>query len=203
MNTTSATFRFDPERHEFSKGDQIIPSVTQVLARAGLCDFSFVEEDVRLHAMDRGRSVHWMLQLEDEGLLDYRRVPRALRPYREAYKTWKQRSEFHVIGIEERFVSPHGFAGIIDRTGSFPATTMYLAGTTAVIDFKTGETPDWVRYQLAAYALGIEPKVALARNIRRIAMSLFADATYKIKEYPLCTFDSDIARFLHELRRTG
>src|ERR1700687_906036 len=138
----ATTFEFDADKHLFTRDGAVIPSVTQVLARAGICDFSFVDEETRIHSMKRGTSVHWLLQLEDEGALNYKTVPRSLRGYRKAYKTWKRHSGFNPIWIERKFVSDFGYAGIIDRAGSFPATTMYLSGTSCVLDFKTGEIPD-------------------------------------------------------------
>src|ERR1700687_810938 len=67
---------FDAAKHEYRKADGVaVPSVTQILAKAGICDFSFVEEERRVAAMERGTSVHWLLQLEDEGALNYRQVP--------------------------------------------------------------------------------------------------------------------------------
>lgn len=199
----SPAFEFNPDRHEYRQNGVIVPSVTQVLAKAGICDFSFVAEDVRTHSMKRGQSVHWLLQLEDEGCLDYRTVPRRLRGYRKAYRLWKKQSGFCPIWIEKQFVSRYGFAGTIDRAGSFPATTMFGTGTSAVVDFKTGEIPEWVRYQLCAYASESHPNQAIARNIRRIALSLRADGTYKIREFPLGTWDQDFAKFIEALRRTN
>lgn len=190
---------FDAVSHTYRKNGAVVPSVTQVIAGAGLCDFSFVEEDIRVHSMKRGESVHWMLQLEDEGALNYRKVPAGLRGYRKAYRTWKCQSGFNVLWIEKQFISELGFAGTIDRAGSFPATAMYLTGTSAVLDFKTGEIADWTRYQLCAYSLAVDPRPAIARTIRRIALSLRADGTYKIKEFPLCTWDSDYSRFMRAL----
>ena len=194
------TIDFNPETHEYRKDGKVVLSVTQVIAGAGLCDFSFVDEDIRVHSMKRGQSVHWMLQLEDEGRLNYRTVPNGLKGYRRAYKTWKKRSGFNPLWIEHQFISPFGFAGTIDRAGSFPATTMYGTGTSAVVDFKTGEIPDWVRYQLCAYSLAVDARTAIARTIRRIALSLKNDGTYKIKEFPLCTWDSDYSRFMRALQ---
>ena len=192
-------FQFNPDSHEYRHQGRIIPSVTQVIAGAGLCDFSFVDEDTRVHSMARGRSVHWMLQLEDEGSLNYRMIPKSLRGYRKAYRAWKCRSGFSVLWIEKRFVSPFGFAGTIDRTGSLPVTTMYRSSTSAVVDFKTGGIADWVRYQLCAYSLAIDARPGMARMIRRIALSLSPDGTYNVKEFPLSTWDSDLAKFMHAL----
>lgn len=195
-----AAFAFNPDTHEYFKNGVLVPSVTQVIANAGLCDFSCVEEDVRIHSMKRGQSVHWLLQLEDEGALNYRKVPSGLRGYRKAYRDWKRHSGFNVLWIERQFVSNFGFAGTLDRAGTFPATSMYGSGTSAIVDFKTGEIPDWVRYQLCAYSLEVDARPSIARTVRRIALALRADGTYKVKEFPLCTWDSDLAKFMQALK---
>jgi hypothetical protein len=192
-------FQFDGQRHEFKKDGVVIPSVTQVIARAGLCDYSFIEEERRAYYLQRGRSVHWLLQLDDEGALNYRKVPRALLPYRRAYKDWRQNSGFVPQLIEQKFVSKYGFAGIIDRVGLFPVTFMYHSRTRCVLDFKTGATQPWVALQLAAYTLAIEPNVALARTIRRIGLSLLGDGTYKVTEFKPSEFDNDISKFMEAL----
>ena len=194
-------FTFDAETHTFSVADRVYPSVTQVIAWSGLCDYSFLDEVRSKYYLDRGKSVHWMLQLEDEGVLNYRRVPAALRGYRKAYSTWKQRSGFVPEQIEWKFVSEHNFAGIIDRCGSFPPTEMYPYGSAAVVDFKTGAAADWTRYQLAAYALGFFKNIAVAKTVRRVALSLAADGTYAVKEFEAASFVYDISRFMEELRR--
>jgi hypothetical protein len=147
--------------------------------------------------------VHWMLQLEDEGALNYRTVPRSLRGYRKAYKLWKQRSKFNVLGIEQSMYSPLGYAGTIDRYGTFPSVVLGGHGSSAVLDFKTGPVADWVRYQLAAYAVMVSPSVSLARFMRRIALRLNPDGTYSVKEFPLCTFDTDCSKFIHALGKVN
>lgn len=196
-----AAFSFDRESHTFTVGGVIKPSVTQVLSWDGVCDFSFVDEEIRVYSMRRGKSVHWLLQLEDERLLNYRKVPRALLGYRRAYRTWKHASGFAPLEIEKKFVSPFGFAGIVDRVGLLPATCQHHAKTLAIVDFKTGAVCDWVKFQLAAYAAGTQPNISLARMTRRIGLSLFADGTYKVKEFPSAEFDGDIAYFMDALRR--
>jgi len=188
---------FDAAKHEYrtAKGVQV-PSVTQVLARAGICDFSFVEEEIRIRSMARGTSVHWLLQLEDEGCLNYRQVPVGLRPYRKAYLEWKGRSGFIPHLIEYQFISHYGYAGTVDRFGCL------VNGTWAVVDFKTGEIPDWVRYQLTAYAMRMHHIPAVARAIRRIALALRADGTYSVKEFPRETWDVDWAKFMQSKKET-
>lgn len=194
---------FDPIKHEYrdSRG-VVIPSVTQILAASGLCDFSFVDEEIRARSMQRGTNVHWMLQLEDEGALNYRQVPISLRPYRKAYLAWRSASGFVPELIEKQFISHFGFAGTLDRFGTLPPTPMFPAGSKAIVDFKSGGVQDWTKFQLAAYSTRIHPHPALARTIRRIALALRADGTYQVKEFKAENWDSDFSVFMEAKRRT-
>lgn len=203
---TPIGFDFDPDSHTFTQGGNVVPSVTQVLAEGGLCDFSFVEQELREYAMARGTSVHWMTQLEDEGALDYRRVPKSLRGYRKAWNLWKERSGFQVMAVEYKFISQFGFAGIVDRIGSLPPHRVIGSGLllpNAIVDLKTGDVADYVRYQLAPYTVAAATQVHHARSIRRIALRLRPDGTYKVKEFPQSQWAADWAKFMDTLRRTN
>jgi hypothetical protein len=191
---------FDPEKHEYRCNGVVVPHVTQILAASGKCHWSCVDEEIRLHSIKRGQSVHWLTELEDQGALDYRTVPYGLRGYRKAYCTWKRHSGFHVIWIERKFVSQYGFAGTLDRAGSFPATAMYGSGTSAVVDLKTGPIQDYVRYQLCAYTLAVDPRPAIARTVRRIALRLCEDGTYRVREWAMSTWDQDFSSFMEDLK---
>jgi hypothetical protein len=193
---------FDPVKHEYRDAkDCVVPSVTQILARAGVCDFSFVEEESRIRSMQRGTSVHWMLQLQDQGALEYRRVPLRLRPYRKGYLDWRMASGFIPDWIEQPFISHYGYAGTIDRTGSFPITEQYPNGSRAVVDIKTGTVQDWVRFQLVAYAMRMHANPQVARTWRRIALALTSSGTYQVKEFPVSTWDYDWSVFMESKRR--
>jgi|ERR1700674_2849944 len=193
---------FDPVKHEYrdAYGKQV-PSVTQILAKAGLCDFSFVEEEVLARSMHRGTSVHWMLQLEDEGALNYRQVPIGLRGYRRAYLAWKDASGFLPELIEKQFISHYGYAGTVDRFGHLPRTANYPNGSSAVVDLKTGEVQEWTKFQLVAYAIRMHANPHFAQTIRRIALALRADGTYSVKEFPAGTWEHDWAVFIEARRR--
>lgn len=195
---------FDPAKHEYRTATGVqVPSVTWILAESGLCDFSFVEDEKRRLAMDRGTSVHWMLQLHDQGALDYRKVPLKLRPYRKAYMDWRLASGFVPDEIERQFISHYGYAGTIDRTGSFPATQLFPLGSRAIVDFKTGTAPvqNWTRYQLVAYAMRMHANPQVARTWRRVGLALHPDGTYNVKEFPPTTWDEDFAIFIEAKRR--
>lgn len=199
-----STVIFDPIKHEYRNTQgNIVPSVTWILAQSGLCDFSFVEAEIRDRAMERGKSVHWMLQLEDQGALDYRRVPLRLRPYRQAYLLWKKASGFVPEWIERSFISHYGYAGTLDRYGTLPATTMIPVETQAVVDFKTtvGDVPNHTRFQLVAYAMRTHAHPGIARRCRRIGLALHPNGTYGVKEFPVSTWDRDWAIFIQAKRR--
>lgn len=202
--TNESPVLFDSTKHEYrdSRGVHFL-SVTQILSLAGLCDFSFVEEESRRLAMERGRSVHWMLELDDQGALDYRRVPLALRGYRKAYQAWRKGSGFKVEWIERQFISHLGYAGTIDRYGKFPKTALFPAGSRAVVDLKTGnsQVQDWVKYQLVMYAMRTHANPAIARLTRRIGLALHADGTYHVREFPVATWDTDWSIAMEAKRR--
>jgi hypothetical protein len=194
---------FEPETHEYWNAAGIKkPSVTWILGKSGLCDWSFVEDEIRDRAMQRGRNVHWMTRLEDEGALNYRKVPLGLRPFRKAYVTWKQNSGFVPEIIEQPFISPWGFAGTPDRVGLFPPTEMFPRGSRGVVDLKTGSVCEWVKYQTLLYAVGVTEHIWQAKLLRRIAVALKADGRYGVKEFPLSTWDSDFSVAMEAKKRT-
>jgi hypothetical protein len=196
------SINFDPILHEYSTSAGVRkPSVTWILAQSGLCDFSFVEAEVRERAMVRGKSVHWMLQLEDEGALNYRKVPAALKPFRKAYLKWKLASGFYPDVIERSFISQYGYAGTFDRYGRFPPTEMFPRGSHGLVDFKTGSIHAATRYQLCAYSLAIHTQPVLAKSVRRIALALMADGSYQVREYYRDEWDLDWSIFMEAKKR--
>jgi hypothetical protein len=198
-------FTFDAASHTFLTDSGRKLSVTQILNKVGVCDFSFVKQETRLASMDRGNSVHWLCQLEDQDALEYRRVPAWLRGFRKSWNTWKRDSGFQITDVERQFVSRFGFAGIIDRIGTFPPSVFLGAGTSAVIDLKSGPVADWVRFQLCPYAVwaaGDNPSKAL--YVRRIAVRLHEDGSRPdVKEFPLHSFLNDWAKFMSFARKAN
>lgn len=195
---------FEESSHTYRLRGKVYPHVTGVIASAGRCSWEFVDEDIRLHSIHRGNSVHWLTQLEDEGALNYRTVPKGLRGFRRAWNDWKHSSGFHIMWIEKRFVSVYGFAGTIDRAGTLPTIRNGFT-TPAVVDIKSaegdGSVANWVRYQLCAYSLAVDPRPAVARTVRRIAVRLSRDGSYRVREFPLCEWDRDFAIFIEDLKQ--
>ncbi len=142
---------FDPVHHDYRVGrdGRLVPSVTQVLDRAGL--------GVRLDlptmqaAMSRGRAVHLATQFLDEGRLDRESVDSSWAGYLAAYEKFKSEANPTILLIEQPFHHDElGYAGTIDRVVAFPHNT---AGP---LDIKTGSVPKTTAAQLAGYGMGLE-----------------------------------------------
>lgn len=190
----SGSVTLDHETHRYFRDGVPFdgPSATAALAQCGLCDFSFVDEEIRQRSMARGTSVHWLTRLHDEGCLNYRTVPKRLRGYRKAWMEFRKSTGFvpDPFWTERSFISPLGFSGTIDRMGSFNGMRW------ATLDIKTGDgdVPEYTRYQLSLYC-------DETKTVERIGVKLHADGTYRVKPFPFSTFFTDKAIALEAVKR--
>lgn len=134
---------FDAETHTYRVGEEVIPSVTQILKDVGLIDTSFFKPE---HA-ERGTVVHAATQFFDETGMDDDTVPDDLLGYLEAWKKFREETGFTPSHIEQSLYSKQGYAGTVDRIGKTHKINPIL------LDIKTGPPQPWHRLQLAAYAL--------------------------------------------------
>ncbi len=177
---------FDEATHTYTLNGVRIPSVTQVLADAGLVDSTWFTEE----AAWRGSAVHLACRLEDEGELDEDTLDPAIAGYLDAYRKFKAESDFRPELIEHRVVHPaYGYAGTLDRTGTIEPWRV-------IGDLKSGQVYPWVACQLTGYALTFPNP----RTFRRMAIRLKDDGTYSVTEYPAKTFQEDANDFLAALR---
>jgi expansin (peptidoglycan-binding protein) len=86
-----------------------------------------------------------------------------------------------ILRAEERIVNERlGITGTPDRVVEWPGVGY------AVIDIKSGSLSDWTAIQLAAYKLLLTDAVKdddWPRVLKRFAVNLPGDGTYKVKEY--------------------
>src|SRR4051812_31758875 len=75
--TLPSGLAFDPVEHRYWLDDRPVPSVTQVLAGAGLVDYTFCREWAR----ERGSLVHKAIAIELREGLDWTTVPEEFHPY--------------------------------------------------------------------------------------------------------------------------
>jgi hypothetical protein len=179
---TPELLTFDDATHAYAFNGVPVPSVTQIIAAAGLIDSDWFTE----YARQRGKAVHFATQLDDEGDLDEASVAPEILPYVEAHRKFKAETGFVPEMIESRICLPQlGYAGTPDRYGK-------IGKHKTMVDYKTGQIYPWVKLQLAAYANGLPN----GTSIQRMAVRLKNDGTYRIVSYPITDFARDLADFL-------
>ncbi len=158
---------FDPTNHIYWMDGQIIPSCTQILSGVGLINFNYISPDVLQRAADFGKAVHLACALDDMGDLDEQSLDPNLKPYLEAWRTFRGKTVWY--NIEEPMCSEvYRFAGTPDRIGEM-----------VIVDIKTGTTvPAWTGLQLAGYA--ILDNISTAR---RMAVQLKPDGKFTVHEF--------------------
>ncbi len=171
-----ASASFAEHGHQYECDGHSIPSVTQALALAGLTDVSRIPPHILERAADVGTAVHLACAYLDADDLDLDSVDPLLTGYVLAYQRFRSDSGFVPELIEHRAVGQlaglqYGFC--VDRMG-------YVDGQRIILDLKTSSKPyaSWA-IQTAAYAIGLD-----CLDVRRAAVKLAKDGTYKLIEHP-------------------
>jgi hypothetical protein len=135
---------FIESTHQFWRGGQLVPSVTQVIKAAGLVDTTWQSDWAR----DRGVRVHTALQVlvqrDEDAALQH--LQEDDLPFFAAGQRWLETAGVEVLGAEE-LIDGGSYAGWLDLRCKVRGFDRPV-----VVDFKTGSLPAWVGLQLAAYA---------------------------------------------------
>lgn len=142
---------FDSETHTYRVGDEIIPSVTQILKDIGLIDTTHFKPE---HS-ERGTTVHEATQFWDETGMEDDTIPEELLGYLEGWKKFREETGFTPSHIEQPLYSTQGYAGTVDRIGKTHKINPIL------LDIKSGPPQPWHRLQLAAYALMVKSELRI------------------------------------------
>lgn len=166
------TIQFNPEGHRYALGGRAVPSVTQVMQKAGVIDTRWFTE----WAAERGSRVHKIIQYHLEGDIDEDSIDMNDRPYYDALLKFEREVPHLVHEIELKVADEtRGFAGTIDMVGSFEKF-----GVT-IVDWKTGPPTRAVAVQLSGYAVALKATTGMtARTL--LAVQLKPDGTYRIKK---------------------
>jgi len=151
--------------------------VTALLAEAGLIDRTWFSEE----GATRGTYVHQACHYYDMGELDEESLDPILAPYVEGWKKFRADTGVTILKCEERIDNERlGVTGKPDRIMAWPGVGF------DVIDIKSGSPSDWTAIQLAAYKLLLIEDTKnddWPRVLKRFAVNLPGDGTYKVKEY--------------------
>ena len=150
---------FDPVLHEYRDGNLIIPSVTQILKRAGYIDDRWYTEEAR----DRGSAVHEFCDRYANGIrFDDLGRPLASLEYVNACAAWMKNSRAYAVQTE--FKIDHILNG--RRYAGKPDLLAEIASRRVIIDYKTGGKAPWHVLQIAAYALATNPDNAMVLYLK-------------------------------------
>lgn len=175
-------FRFDEPTHTYTLGEQVLPSVTQILKIVG-DDFSMIAPAVLEHARMRGVAVHKCVQLDINDDLIEESVAPEIAGYLTAWRRFREEGQIKSadFGEPERplFHPTLRFAGT-------PDVPLFFGGRWAVLDIKTAEqaSPSWA-LQTAAYRELINVNTTKGEHLieDRYSLRLRADGTYKLDQY--------------------
>jgi CRISPR/Cas system-associated exonuclease Cas4 (RecB family) len=163
---------FKPESHQYLLDGVELPSVTNILKEVGLIDTRFMTEG----SADIGKRRHKLVQLMDEGSLDWGSVLPEDLPYAQAWALFREEHEFEVDSAEViAYQEIYRFAGTIDRIGKYK-------GEPAIIDIKTGQRQKWHVLQLLFYAMLVSYDGD--KQPRLFDVYLKDNSTYKVVEVP-------------------
>ena len=152
---------FNEEKHVYTVGGKVKPSVTQILKRMGIVDTRFFTEEDAINGTNR----HLAIELHEKGTLDYKELDKDIKPYLKQWKKFKRESGFKVLETEKAiFNQIYQYCGKCDVIGKMRGMPFPV-----VLDIKTGTVPFWANLQVSAYAsalprfhnimsLGLTPK---------------------------------------------
>ncbi|MBC3906240.1 hypothetical protein [Undibacterium umbellatum] len=175
---------FDEDSHTYRWHNQVVPSVTQILAP--MLDYSNVPAENLRRAQLLGTYVHKTTELYDLNDLDFDTLPDEIAPYLNAWIKFKRECEFEPATVEQKLYHKQlGYSGTSDRTG-------LIRGRMAVIDIKKMlSLGPVIGMQLAAYK---ELHTHAGQKVLdRYALGLRSDGTYRMVPYK---DESDYAAFM-------
>jgi len=138
---------FNEAIHEYRYDGVKIPSVSEILERAGLSDFSMVSGRVLQIAQERGSFVHLACELFNRGVLDLDTVDPELIGYVDGWMAFCRDFKPKFKLIEQRLCNIElGYAGT-------PDCTALIKRKNTLIDIKTGGKTKAHEPQHGAYSM--------------------------------------------------
>lgn len=169
--------QFNEERHEYSLGGTILPSVTQIMSPLSSAHYGKVDKDILQKSAERGRIIHQAIQF----YIEFRAIdiPDEYLGCLNAFIKFVADSQVEILSTEQKMYHPiYFYAGTLDILAK-------INGKITLIDVKTYEkfSPHLERVQLHGYASIYE-----ANNDTKIDNKMifipYEDGSYKTAEYP-------------------
>lgn len=185
---------FNPDGHVYTVEGRTVPSVTTVLEKAGLTDFSMVNPVLLARKSRQGTLAHLATEYDDLGILDESTVSPRILPFLEAWRRFKKEFSFEPQEIElPVYSAKYRYAGTLDRVGT-------IKGELALIDLKTSSRVDLISVgpQTAAYEYAYKEWSGFdkRKKVKRYCVKLSPEGDYKLIN---CDNKNDFSVFIHAL----
>ena len=178
-------FTFDAAAHEYRLNGVRLPSVTQITQ--GLTNYDGIPAEILERKRLIGSATHLASEFYDNGILDESTVDPVCEGYFQAYKAFRRDHAAKIWCNEKRLFSErHGYAGTLDRVFEFCGghKGFWMAGDFVQIDLKTvAQLQPATAVQMAGYQLMLPPLPVPRTRVKRVALQLKPNATYKLEPY--------------------
>lgn len=160
--------------------------VSEVLAIAGVTDYTWATPEARL----RGRDVHLAVHYASNAKLKHKSVPQKIAGYLEAFLKFSMEAHVLIAGSEINVSDPKlGLVGRLDARG-------YIRRAHALIDYKTGNVNEATGLQLCLYGHMLEPE----HWFPRVGVELHSDGSYRMKVWERHRWAADLSTALAAVR---
>lgn len=171
----AADLRFDAASHTYTTpAGVVVPSITQILRHTGVSvDFNALpKQEAVARKRDIGVAAHSDCHAADDGDLDWASVHQDVKPYVEAWLTFREMKRLTPIERERRVYDP-----IRNVAGTFDGVFSEAGQDSLVLcDLKLGNPDDaGARYQTAAYVLAHAVEVPEVMGYRRWSVQLMPE----------------------------
>lgn len=178
--TPAIKFTFDEKGHIYRLGNDIIPSVTQILSAEGIFDYLGVPEASMEAARLFGSAVHKACELWDKAILDESTLSAPLVPYLNAWKEFI--ADFGPVVNAEWVEKP--ICSYKHRFGTTPDRIWSINNKLTALEIKSTTTMQkGVGIQLAGQAIAIEENLGKVRQ--RWTVQLKENGSYQLHTYEM------------------
>jgi hypothetical protein len=206
---TGSDLVFYAETHEYflppgREGGRRVPNVTTVLRDVGVSeDYGRVDSDDLEHRRQLGSAVHEDVHAFDDQDLDWTTVDTRVRPYVDAWATWRANHQAIPMHRERRVYHPiYGYCGTLD--GIFEIA----GGRRVLVDLKTGDPESaGAQWQTAAYLEAFRAEHPALEVHERWAVQLTPDLSVPYRNTPYSNwqdfqvFLAFLTTYAHQRRR--
>jgi hypothetical protein len=183
-------FVFEEDGHLYRlPSGEVRPSITQMMSRVGIYDYSHVPPEILENARRRGSNVHkWCAEFDIHGWVDETWIAEDEMGYFEAWLKFRRETKIVIRKVETPMLRP--IAGVL--VGGTPDVIGFIGATLFTVERKAcrAKHPGWA-IQTALQEM-LETGKTRVGHMGRMSVQLKPDGNYSAKTYEDPT-DGDVA----------